>query len=190
MTEEEKLDAGLEYDFTDPDVRARKMRAMRLCHKLNSLGPDEGAERDAVTRELLGKAGERVWLGPGFHCDNGYNISAGDDFYVNYNVTILDNRPVTIGNGCLIGPGSVIATVTHPLQASRRRRRAAMASPVTLGNDVWIGANCTVMPGVTIGDGAVIAAGAVVTADVPARCIAAGVPARVIKQIEEDAPQQ
>lgn len=185
MTEEEKLDAGLEYDFTDPDVRSRKVRAMRLCHRLNSLGPDDGAERESVTRELLGKAGQRIWLGPGFHCDNGKNITVGDDFYVNYNVTILDNRPVTIGNGCLIGPGSVIATVTHPLEASRRRKRAAIASPITIGDDVWIGANCTVMPGVTIGNGAVIAAGAVVTTDVPANCIAGGVPAKIIKRTAE-----
>lgn len=123
---------------------------------------------------------------PVFFCDNGKNIHAGDDFIANYNVTILDIAPVRMGNHVMIGPGTLITTVGHPLSPAKRRRHASIAKPVVIGNDVWIGGNCTILPGVTIGNNAVIAAGAVVTKDVSDNCVAGGVPARVIKTISDD----
>ena len=133
-----------------------------------------------------GNRREQFTVLPVFHCDNGKNIHVGDNFFANYNVTILDNREVTIGDNVLIGPHTLIATVGHPLSPAARRKRRAIAKPVRIGNDVWIGGNATILPGVTIGNNVVIAAGAVVTEDVPDNTLAAGVPARKIRELEND----
>ena len=184
MTEREKALAGMEYDYLDPEMNERKLRAMALCQRLNATDVRDAEGRERLIRELLGGAGARPRLNPDFHCDDGKNIFVGDDFLANYNVTILDRARVTIGDGVLIAPGTVITTVNHALDPARRRANVCTALPVTIGNDVWIGANCTILQGVTIGDGAVIAAGAVVKSDVPPRAIVGGVPARVRKMIE------
>lgn len=186
MTELEKLDAGLEYDFSDKEVDARKLRAVEGCAKLNAASPTDAETREKIIRELFGEVGSSPTVLPVFFCDNGKNIHAGDDFIANYNVTILDIAPVRMGNHVMIGPGTLITTVNHPLSPAKRRRHASIAKPVVIGDDVWIGGNCTILPGVTIGNNAVIAAGAVVTKDVPDNCVAGGVPARVIKTISDD----
>ena len=110
----------------------------------------------------------------------------GEEVLTNYNVTILDIAPVRIGDYCMIGPNTLITTVNHPLTPKGRRERLAQGKPVTIGNDVWIGGNCTILPGVTIGNNVIVAAGAVVTKDVPDNCVVAGVPARKIKELEAD----
>ena len=109
----------------------------------------------------------------------------GKRFTANFNVTILDGAPVTFGDYCMVGPGTLIATTGHPLTAQGRRERLAISKPITIGNDVWIGGNCTILGGVVIGDNVVVAAGAVVTKDVPSNCVVAGIPAKVIKQLED-----
>jgi maltose O-acetyltransferase len=186
MTELEKLDAGLEYDFTDPQVNARKLHAIEGCRRLNACDPsDEKAVYQAV-RDLFGAVGERASVLPGFICDNGRNIFAGDDFLANYHVTILDIAPVHIGSHVMIGPNTLISTVRHPLSPAGRRKHLGAAKPVTIGSDVWIGGNVTILPGVKIGSNVVIAAGAVVSRDVPDNALAAGVPARVIRSLEND----
>ncbi len=185
MTEHEKALAGLEYDYLDPELSGHKLRAMQLCRELNHMDPADAAAREAVIRTLLGAAGTRPRILPDFHCDNGKNIRVGDDFLANYNVTILDRAAVTIGDGVLIAPGAVITTVNHALDPEKRRANVCTALPVTIGSNVWIGANCTILPGVTIGDGAVIAAGAVVRSDVPPRAVVGGIPARVLKTIDD-----
>ncbi|MBR1885984.1 MAG: sugar O-acetyltransferase [Schwartzia sp.] len=146
--------------------------------------------RDAAIRELFGSAGESPAVLPVFHCDNGKNIHVGDNFFANYNVTILDNREVFIGDNVLIGPHTLIATVSHPLSPAARRKRRAIAKPVRIGNDVWIGGNATILPGVTIGNNVVIAAGAVVTKDVPDNTLVAGVPAKKIRELEDDVAER
>lgn len=186
MTELEKLEAGLEYSFWDKEVNARKQHAMIEAAKLNAIDP---ADEDAIVKQLqklFGSCGSDPWTGPGFQCDYGLNIHVGDRFLANFNVTILDIAPVHIGNDCMIGPGTCIITVNHPLSPKGRRNHLGIAKPITIGNDVWIGANCTILPGVTIGNNVVVAAGAVVTKDVPDNCVVAGVPAKKIKNLEND----
>ncbi|MDD2956706.1 MAG: sugar O-acetyltransferase [Oscillospiraceae bacterium] len=186
MTETEKLKAGLEYDFFDEGVNALKQNAMDICGRIGALDQkDEAAIAKALTG-FFGGAGRSPWVGPGFRCDNGGNIYVGDDFIANYNVTILDIREVRIGNYAMIGPNTVITTVNHPLSPKGRRGHLAVAKPVIIGGDVWIGCNCTILPGVTIGNNVVVAAGAVVTKDVPDNCVVAGVPAKIIKRLEDD----
>ena len=190
MTEAEKLDAGLAYDFTEPEVRGRKFRAVKGCQKLNGIDMTDTAARDAAIRELFGGAGKKPVVLPTFHCDNGKNIHVGDNFFANYNVTILDNREVRIGDNVMIGPNTLIATVSHPLSPAKRRAHLAFAKPVRIGSDVWIGGNATILPGVTIGNNVVIAAGAVVTKDVPDNTLMAGVPAKKIRELEDDVAER
>lgn len=183
MTEMEKLVAGLPYRYDDPELVAMKDTASSLCAALNATDPLDSAAREAAARALLGSAGPELDIQPGFHCDNGKNITVGRRFTANFNVTILDGAPVTFGDFCMVGPGTLISTTGHPLEAQGRRDRLAISKPVTFGNDVWIGGNCTVLPGITVGSNVVIAAGAVVNRDVPDNCVVAGVPAKVIKRL-------
>lgn len=122
---------------------------------------------------------------PPFNCDVGKNIHVGRDFLTNYNVKILDVDIVKIGDYYMIGPNTVISTVNHPLNPVGRRAHLSIIKPVTIGNDVWIGANCVILPGVTIGNNVIIAAGAVVTKDILDNVIVGGVPAKIIKELME-----
>lgn len=186
MTECEKLDAGLEYDFWDDDVNARKTGAANLCKKLNAIDPENESLIAETLKQLFGSTGEAPWVGPNFQCDNGKNIHVGKHFIANTNTVILDIREVRIGDHCMIGPNTLITTVNHPMSPLKRRQHKGIASPVIIGDDVWIGGNCTILPGVTIGNNVVVAAGAVVTKDVPDNCVVGGVPAKIIKYIEDD----
>ena len=183
MTEMEKLRAGLPYRYDDPELVAMKDTASLRCAKLNAVDPLDAVGREAAARELLGEAGPELDIQPGFHCDNGRNIRVGRRFTANFNVTILDGAPVTFGDYCMVGPHTLIATTGHPLDPQGRRDRLAISKPITFGDDVWIGGNCTVLGGVNVGSNVVIAAGAVVTKDVPDNCVVAGVPARVVKEL-------
>ena len=190
MTELEKLDAGLEYDFWDKEVDGRKLNAVIGCEKLNAISVLDSETREAAIRELFGTVGENPTVLPVFNCDNGKNIHVGKNFLANYNVTILDIAPVHIGDYVMIAPNTLITTVNHPMNPSGGRKHLGIAKPVTIGNDVWIGANVTILPGVNIGNNVVVAAGAVVTKDVPDNVLIGGVPARVIKEIEDDVEVQ
>ncbi|MBR1543128.1 MAG: sugar O-acetyltransferase [Bacteroidaceae bacterium] len=186
LTEVEKMDAGLEYCFWDEDVEALKTRAIGWCKEYNAIDDTDYEAQESYLGKMLGSKGKSVWIAKTFNCDNGKNIHIGDDFTGNYNLTILDIREVRIGNHVMIGPNTLITTVGHPLSPMKRRNHIGIAKPVTIGNDVWIGGNVTILPGVTIGDNVVVAAGAVVTKDVPANSVVGGVPAKVIKTIEND----
>ena len=185
MTELEKLDAGLEYDFWDEEVDSRKLHALKWCQKLNAIPMKETEEREKSLQELFGSVGEHPTVLPIFQCDHGKNIHVGKNFISNYNVTILDVAPVWIGDYVMIGPGVLITTVNHPLSLQGRRKHLATAKPVYIGDDVWIGGNATILPGVHIGNNVVIAAGAVVTKDIPDHCVVGGVPAKIIKTLNQ-----
>lgn len=183
MTELEKLEAGLEYCYDDPEVVARKENAIIQCQKYNAISD---SDYDAQYEQLQAMLGKVVWIGKTFNCDNGKKIYIGDNFTGNYNLTILDIREVYIGDNVMIGPNTLITTVGHPLTPMGRRKHIGIASPVHIGNDVWIGGNVTILPGITIGNNVVVAAGAVVTKDVPDNCLVGGVPAKKIKDIPDD----
>lgn len=156
------------------------------CYAINSLPPSHRAEREAILRELLGSAGHGLIVNPPFRCDFGFNIHIGSNFIGNFNLTILDEAEVRIGNNVLIGPNCTLVTINHDLDACERAKGLMQARPIVLEDDVWLAANVTVLPGVRIGRGSVVGAGSVVTKSIPAGVVAAGVPARVIRNIKGD----
>ena len=185
MTELEKCNAGLEYSYANPEMIARKTRAIVQCETFNAIDGTDYEAQYRHLKQMLGAVGERVWIAKTFNCDCGKNIFIGNDFTGNHNLTILDIREVYIGNNVMIGPNTLITTVGHPLSPKGRRQYHAFAQPVRIGNDVWIGGNVTILPGVTIGNNVVVAAGAVVTKDVPDNTLVGGVPAKVISTIKK-----
>ena len=186
MSPMERMKAGLEYTYADAELIARKTQAIEWCEEFNTIDGRDYSAQYAHLKKMLGSVGERVWISKTFGCDCGKNIFIGDDFTGNFNLTILDIREVYIGNHVMIGPNTLITTVGHPLSPKARRGYMAKAAPVRIGNDVWIGGNVTILPGVTIGNNVVVAAGAVVTKDVPDNSLVGGVPARLIREIEND----
>ena len=186
MTEMEKMMAGLEYSYADTELIARKSRAIEQCAAFNAINGTDYLAQYEHLRQMLGAVGERVWIAQPFNCDCGKNIFIGSDFTGTFNLTILDIREVFIGDHVMIGPNTLITTVGHPLSPMKRRDYCAFAKPVRIGNDVWIGGNVTLLPGITIGNNVVIGAGAVVTKDIPDNSLALGVPAKVVREIEDD----
>lgn len=187
MDELEKAARGMLYDANhNPAVLEKRMVAKRLLFRLNRLSPDEGTERAELIRALMGKIGKDFVFDGAIHCDFGFNIEIGDNFYANVNLIILDGAKVTIGNNVFIAPNVGIYTAGHPLDVARRNVGLEYALPITIGDNVWIGGGVSIMPGVTIGEGAVIGGGAVITKDIPPNVVAAGNPARVIRAITED----
>lgn len=142
-------------------------------------------ERRAVLEELFGSVGKAARVTPLFYCDLGFNIFVGDNFYSNYNLTILDCAKVTIGDNCYIADNVGIYAVGHPTDRLLRRADIEYGAPVVIGDDVWIGGHAVINPGVTIGDNVVIGSGSVVTRDIESGVVAAGNPCRVIRRIDE-----
>ena len=191
-SEKEKAREGLLYDANyDEELLREREACADMTYELNLLRPSQAAEREALLRRLLGRAGKAFTIISPFFCDYGYNISIGENFFMNMNCVILDGAKVTFGDNVFIAPGCGFYTAGHPLDSERRNRGLEYARPITVGNNVWIGAQVCVLPGVTIGDNTVIGAGSVVTKSIPANVLAAGNPCRVIRKIEEgDAPHE
>ena len=141
---------------------------------------------EELMRALLGKAGKDAWINAPFHCDYGYNIEVGDNFFANYNLTILDVAKVVIGNNVQIAPNVSIYTAGHPIHPDSRNSGYEYGIPVAIGDNVWIGGDVVILPGVTIGSNSVIGAGSVVSKDVPEWVAAAGNPCRVIRAVTEE----
>lgn len=169
--------------FSD-ELSVRLTECEELCFTLNSLPPSRSNDRREIIRNLLGNIGENFVLHSPFHCDFGCNIHIGEHFVGNFNLTILDEAEVRIGNNVFIGPNTTLCTIIHALDWEKRNEGIMRALPITIGDNVWIAADVTILPGVTVGEGAVIGAGSVVTKDVEASTVVAGNPARMIKKIE------
>ncbi|TGX80042.1 sugar O-acetyltransferase [Palleniella muris] len=169
-----------------PEIGEMLRTTENLCFRLNATAPDCKEEREGLVRRILGSIGESFLIHSPFRCDFGKHISIGDNFIANFNLTILDEGMVTIGDNVFIGPNCGIYTITHALLPDQRNEGVMKAAPVTIGSDVWLAANVVVLPGVTIGDGAVIGAGSVVTHDIPSHTLAVGNPCRVLREITDE----
>ena len=185
MTEKEKMLAGMIYDANNDSLLiAERLECKELCHDYNNLRPKDVEERKKIIMELLGSVKGNFLIEQPFLCDYGYNIHIGDNFYSNHNLVILDGAPVRFGDNVFIAPNCGFYTAGHPIDAVERNKGLEYARPITVGNNVWIGANVCVLPGVTIGDDCVTGAGSVVVKDIPSHSVAVGNPCKVIKTIK------
>jgi len=184
MTEKEKMTQGLMYDPLDKELIAGRLRARRLTKDISEISMDNERQRRHMFKELLGSTGRRFYIENPFICDYGYNIHWGENSYANFECIILDSAPVHIGKNVMIAPRVQILTATHPLEYKARNSGTEFAKPISIGDNVWIGAGVIVNPGVTIGNNSVIGSGSVVVKDIPANVVAAGNPCRVLKSID------
>lgn len=182
-TEKEKMLAGELYRASDPELVAERERARRFTRLYNQTLETEHEQRISLLKELFGSTGETLYIEPPFHCDYGYNIHVGENFFANFDCVFLDVCEIKIGDNCLIAPGVHIYTATHPIDPMERMSGLEYGKPVTIGDNVWIGGKAVINPGVTIGNNVVIASGAVVTKDVPDHVVVGGNPARIIKRL-------
>lgn len=183
MTNSERRDREMAY-IADEAVAEEMMRCRRILQKLNFMDRSDLAGIAKVTAELLGSS-EGAFINPPFYCDYGKHIKVGKNFFANYNCTIIDVAEVRIGDNCLMAPNVAIYTAGHPVYPSTRNSAYEYGKAVTIGDNVWLGGNTVVCPGVHIGSNSVIGAGSVVTRDIPDWCIAAGNPCRVLRKITE-----
>jgi maltose O-acetyltransferase len=181
----ERMLRGELYRFDDPEIAADHARAQAILERYNATRHAEREERDRLLRELLGSVGEHVVVQPAFRCDYGTGITIGAGTFVNYDCVMLDAAPINIGAACQLATQVQIVTATHPIDPEPRRLGWEYAEPITVGDNVWLGAGVIVCPGVRIGDDTVVGAGAVVTRDLPSGVVAYGNPARVKRSIGE-----
>lgn len=189
MNQKERMLAELPYKAWLDGLEEDRMQCRKKLYEFNLLSPDERALIPQKLKALLGKTGENLLIEAPFYCDYGWNIEVGENFFANYHLTILDVGKVTIGKNVQIAPNVSIYTAGHPIHPDSRNSGYEYGVPVTIGDNVWIGGNAVIMPGVVIGSNTVIGAGSVVTKNIPDWSVAAGNPCRVIRQItEEDRP--
>ncbi len=187
MNEWEKAQAGFLYDANyDEELYKARVKCNELCYDFNMCRPSDTKRQNELLHEILGSIKGSIVVTAPFYCDYGCNISVGDNFYTNHNVTILDGNKVTFGDNVFIAPGCIFSTAGHPIDTEQRNQGFEIALPITVGDNVWFGANVTVLPGVTIGSDVVIGAGSVVTKDIPSGVVAVGNPCRAVRRITEE----
>ena len=186
MTEKERMLSEKLYIPMDEALAADCARSRRLVRLINGTTEEQAEYRVQLFKELFGRTGENLWVEPPFHCDYGCHISVGENFYANFDCIILDVCDVTIGDNVFLAPRVCIYTAGHPIDAGVRRRQLEYGKKVVIGNDVWVGGNTVINPGVTIGDNVGIGSGSVVTKDIPSGVIAAGNPCRVLRPVTEE----
>jgi maltose O-acetyltransferase len=180
-SEKDKMLTGELYRASDPELVRERQRCRWVLQAFNAQQDED--ERRALLNQLLGGIGSGAFIQPPFACDYGYNLSIGDNVFVNFNTVILDCASVTIGEGTQMGPGVQILAADHPRDPQARRSLLELARPVSIGSNVWIGAAAVVLPGVSVRDDSIIGAGSVVTRDIPSGVVAVGSPCRVVRTL-------
>jgi len=185
-SQKEKMIAGDLYIASDPELAKDSHRGKRLSRLLNNTTEEDGELRTKILKQLFKKTGENIYIEPPFHIDYGSNTTIGENFYANYDCIFLDIAPITIGKNVMMAPRVGLYTAAHPIVAGIRNEQLEYGKPITIGGNVWIGANAIVNPGITIGNNVVIGSGSVVTKDIPDNSVAVGNPCRVLREINDD----
>lgn len=185
MNHKDRMLRGLPYKAWLDGLEEERELCKQKIYELNMLAPEDRDRIPEILKGLFGRTGKNVWVEPPFHCDYGWNIEVGDNFFANYGLTVLDVGKVTIGDNAQIAPNVSIYTAGHPIHPDSRNSGYEYGIPITIGNNVWIGGNVVILPGVTIGDNVVIGAGSVVTKDIPSNMLALGNPCKIIREITE-----
>jgi len=186
MNQKERMLAHLPYRSWLDGLSEERLECKKLIYEYNSLPPERWGEQMDLLKKILGKTGEWLNIERPFRCDYGYNIEIGENFFANYNFIVLDVGKVRIGDNVQMGPNVAIYTAGHPLHPDSRNSGYEWGLDITIGDNVWIGGNTCVLPGVTIGSNSVIGAGSVVSKDIPDWSLAVGNPCRVIRKITEE----
>lgn len=185
MTAKEMQSAGMLYTLDD-DLWQQHQKSKRITRALNATLETENDKRRELVQQLFGSAGEGSYIEPPFYCDYGCNTHVGKFFYCSYDCAFLDCGRITLGDRVMLGPKVGLYAVNHPIDPEVRATGLEYAKPITIGDNVWIGGSATVCPGAVIGSNVVIGAGSVVVGEIPSNCVAAGNPAKVIRQITDE----
>lgn len=186
MTQKEKMLSGDIYYPNDESIMEEQTACLELQYEYNQTRPSEGEKRTALLKEMFAEIGEGCYIEPPLHANwGGRHCHFGKNVYANFNLTVVDDTDVYVGDYTMFGPNVVIATAGHPILPELREKQYQFNIPVHIGRNCWIGAGALIVPGVTIGDNTVIGAGSVVTKDIPANVIAVGNPCKVLREIGE-----
>lgn len=186
MTQKEKMVSGELYLPDGEDIMSEQLQCLDMLYDFNQTRPTQLEKREAMLREMFAEIGENCYIEPPLHSNwGGKHCHFGKNVYANFNLTLVDDSHIYVGDYTMIGPNVVIATAGHPILPELREKAYQYNIPVHIGRNCWIGAGALIMPGVTIGDNTVIGAGSVVTKDIPANVVAVGNPCRVMREISE-----
>ncbi|EOT2968513.1 sugar O-acetyltransferase [Clostridium perfringens] len=175
------------YYCNDEDLMRERMKALELLYDFNQTRPSEQDKREKILKKMFAEIGDDCYIEPPFHANwGGKNVHFGNGVYANFNLTMVDDCDIFVGNNVLFGPNVTVSAGTHPIHPELRSKQAQYNIPIHIGNNVWIGANSVILPGVNIGDNSVIGAGSIVTKDIPSNVIAVGNPCRVLREINEN----
>lgn len=186
MNQKERMLKELPYQAWLDGLAQERLENKKRIYRYNHLPPDADQERDGLIREIFGKTRALIHVEAPFHCDYGYNIEAGENLYINYNCVIFDVAKVVIGDNVMFAPNVAIYTAGHPIHPEMRNTGYEYGIGITIGDNVWVGGNTVINPGVHIGNNAVIGSGSVVTKDIPEYAVAVGNPCRVIRYVTEE----
>ena len=182
----EKLHNGSIYDPGDADVLEQQMEYQELLYDYNMTRPSEGDRRTALLKEMFAEIGENCYIEPPLHSNmGGHHVHFGRNIYANYNLTLVDDTHIYVGDYTMFGPNVTIATAGHPILPELRQRGLQYNMPVRIGKNCWLGAGVIILPGITIGDDVVVGAGSVVTKDIPSGVVAVGNPCRILREVGE-----
>ncbi len=183
MTQKERMEQGKVYFCNDEALMREQAACLELLYDFNQTRPKEAEKRQALLGRIFAEMGENVYIEPPLHANWGRNTHMGNNVYANFNLTLVDDTDIYVGDSVMFGPNVVVATAGHPVDPELRRRVAQYNIPVHIGDNVWIGAGAVILPGVHIGENSVIGGGSVVTKDIPANVVAVGNPCRVLREI-------
>lgn len=183
----EKLHSGELYDPNDQEILTDQMKHLEKLYDFNATRPLEQDKRTALLKEMFASIGDNCYIEPPLRSNwGGHHVHFGSNIYCNFNLTLVDDTHIYIGDHVMIGPNVTLATAGHPISPKLRRQGIQYNKPITIEENVWIGSSVQVMPGVTIGKNSIIGAGSVVTKDIPANVIAVGNPCRVLREITDE----
>lgn len=185
MNVKERMASGKIYFCTDEELMKEQTACLEILYDFNATRPTESDKRAAILKRLFAEVGENCYIEPPLHANWGKHTHFGNNVYANFNLTLVDDADIYVGDNVMFGPNVTVATAGHPVEPSLRRKVAQFNIPVKIGNNVWIGAGAVILPGITIGDDSVIGAGSVVTKDIPSGVVAAGNPCRILREIGE-----